>query len=269
MLQTPLKGADQHVYALAQGPIVVGGFAVSGASGTGVTKNHPTVGMITKGALIEREVPVQLDGRREATLCLFNPDFSTAEKVKGEINRSMGGSYAKCVDSGTLTIAIPESSQSNVAEWMASLEKLEVTPDTVAKIILNERTGTVVIGEHVRISTVAVAHGNLSIQIKERSVVSQPLPFAPAAPEGTPPTTGPAGTSPGTLVVPGGATVVTPESSVSVKEEGQALMIVPSGVSLGEVIKALNAIGATPRDLISILQSIKAAGALQADLEII
>jgi flagellar P-ring protein precursor FlgI len=139
----------------------------------------------------------------------------------------------------------------------------------VAKIILNERTGTVVIGEHVRISTVAVAHGNLSIQIKERSVVSQPLPFAPAAPEGTPPTTVAPGTSPGTLVVPGGATVVTPESSVSVKEEGQALMIVPSGVSLGEVIKALNAIGATPRDLISILQSIKAAGALQADLEII
>lgn len=269
LLLTPLKGADQHVYALAQGPIVVGGFAVSGASGTGVTKNHPTVGVITKGALIEREVPVQLDGRREATLCLFNPDFSTAEKVKEEINRSMGGSYAKCVDSGTLTIAIPESNQSNVAEWMASLEKLEVTPDTVAKIILNERTGTVVIGEHVRISTVAVAHGNLSIQIKERSVVSQPLPFAPAAPEGTPPTTVAPGTSPGTLVVPGGATVVTPESSVSVKEEGQALMIVPSGVSLGEVIKALNAIGATPRDLISILQSIKAAGALQADLEII
>jgi flagellar P-ring protein precursor FlgI len=269
LLLTPLKGADQHVYALAQGPIVVGGFAVSGASGTGVTKNHPTVGVITKGALIEREVPVQLDGRREATLCLFNPDFSTAEKVKEEINRSMGGSYAKCVDSGTLTIAIPESNQSNVAEWMASLEKLEVTPDTVAKIILNERTGTVVIGEHVRISTVAVAHGNLSIQIKERSVVSQPLPFAPAAPEGTPPTTVPPGTSPGTLVVPGGATVVTPESSVSVKEEGQALMIVPSGVNLGEVIKALNAIGATPRDLISILQSIKAAGALQADLEII
>jgi flagellar P-ring protein precursor FlgI len=269
LLLTPLQGADQHVYALAQGPIVVGGFAVSGASGTGVTKNHPTVGMITKGALIEREVPVQLDGRREATLCLFNPDFSTAEKVKGEINRSMGGSYAKCVDSGTLTIAIPESSQSNVAEWMASLEKLEVTPDTVAKIVLNERTGTVVIGENVRISTVAVAHGNLSIQIKERSVVSQPLPFAPAAPGGTPPATVAPGTSPGTLVVPGGATVVTPESSVSVKEEGQALMIVPSGVSLGEVIKALNAIGATPRDLISILQSIKAAGALQADLEII
>ncbi|MGQ9646426.1 MAG: flagellar basal body P-ring protein FlgI [Thermodesulfobacteriota bacterium] len=269
LLLTPLQGADQRVYALAQGPIVVGGFAAAGASGTGVQKNHPTVGVIPKGALIEREVPVQLDGRREVTLCLFNPDFSTAERVKEAINRSLGGSYAKCVDSGTLTIAVPESNQNNVAEWMASLEKLEVTPDAVAKVILNERTGTVVMGEHVRISTVAVAHGNLSIQIKERSAVSQPLPFAPGAPEGTPPISVPPGTSPGTLMVPGGATVVTPESSVAVKEEGQALMVVPSGVSLGEVVKALNAIGATPRDLISILQSIKAAGALQADLEII
>ena len=269
LLLTPLKGVDQHVYALAQGPIVVGGFAVAGASGTGVQKNHPTVGVIPKGALIEKEVPVQLDGRQEVTLCLFNPDFSTAERVKETINRSMGGPYAKCLDSGTLAIAIPETDRSHVAEWMASLERLEVTPDTVAKVILNERTGTVVMGEHVRISTVAVAHGNLSIQIKERSAVSQPLPFAPAPPEETPPTTVPPGTSPGTLVVPGGATVVTPESSVSAKEEGQALLIVPSGASLGEVIKALNAIGATPRDLISILQSIKAAGALQADLEII
>jgi flagellar P-ring protein precursor FlgI len=149
---------------------------------------------------------------------------------------------------------------------------LEVIPDTVAKVILNEKTGTVVLGEHVRISTVAVAHGNLSIQIKERLAVSQPLPFAPAPsgaapPEGASTTVVPPGI--GTIITPGGATVVTPESSVSAKEEGQPLMIVPSGVSLGEVIRALNAIGATPRDLISILQSIKAAGALQADLEII
>ncbi len=176
---------------------------------------------------------------------------------------------------GTETILLAEDNEGDVILTKRMLRranircKLEVTPDTVAKVILNERTGTVVMGEYVRISTVAVAHGNLSIQIKERSAVSQPLPFAPAAPSGTPPTAVPPGTSPGTLVVPGGATVVTPESSVSVKEEGQPLMIVQSGVSLGEVIKALNAIGATPRDLISILQSIKAAGALQADLEII
>jgi flagellar P-ring protein precursor FlgI len=269
LLMTPLKGVDQQVYAIGQGPVITGGFAASGASGGGVQKNHPTVGMITKGALIEREVPVAVNGRKDLTLCLFNPDFSTAEKIKDTINRSMGGPYTKCVDSGTLTITIPESSQNEVTELIASLEKLEVVPDTTAKVILNEKTGTIVLGEQVRISTVAIAHGNLSIQIKEKSNVSQPLPFAPAPPGETPTTIVPPGTAPGTIVAPGGATVVTPESDVSVKEEGQSLIIVPSGVSLGEVIRALNAIGATPRDLISILQSIKAAGALQADLEII
>jgi flagellar P-ring protein precursor FlgI len=269
LLMTPLKGVDQQVYAIGQGPVITGGFAASGAAGGGVQKNHPTVGMITKGALIEREVPVAVNGKKELTLCLFNPDFSTAEKIKETINRSMGGPYTKCVDSGTLTIAIPESYQSQVTELIASLEKLEVVPDTTAKVILNEKTGTIVMGEQVRISTVAIAHGNLSIQIKEKTNVSQPLPFAPASPEKTLTTIVPPGTPPGTIVTPGGATVVTPESDVSVNEEGQSLIIVPSGVSLGEVIRALNAIGATPRDLISILQSIKAAGALQADLEII
>ena len=226
------------------------------------------MGIITKGALVEKEVPIVLDGKKEVTLCLFNPDFTTAEKVKEEINRFMGGPFSKSIDSGTITIAIPDGNQTHVAEWIASLEKLEVVPDMVAKIILNEKTGTVVMGEHVRISTVAVAHGNLSIQIKERLAVSQPLSFAPPPPEGATTTTIPPQSGTGAIIAPGGATVVTPESNVSVKEEGQSLMIVPSGVSLGEVIRALNAIGASPRDLISILQSIKAAGALQADLEI-
>jgi len=180
----------------------------------------------------------------------------------------MGGAYSKCVDSDTIKILIPEAYQGKVVEWMASLEKLEVIPDSVAKIILNEKTGTVVLGEKVRISTVAVAHGNLSIQIKERYNVSQPLPFAPGSPSGTPSTAIPPREGTGPIVTPGGATVVTPESSVFVKEEGKPIIIVPGGADLGEVVKALNAIGATPRDLISILQSIKAAGALQADLEI-
>jgi flagellar P-ring protein precursor FlgI len=269
LLLTPLRGVDQQVYALAQGPVVTGGFAISGASGGGAQKNHPTVGMISKGALVEKEVPILLNGKKEVTLCLFNPDFTTAEKVKEEINRFMGAPFSKSIDSGTITIAIPDANQSHVAEWIASLEKLEVVPDMVAKIILNEKTGTVVMGEHVRISTVAVAHGNLSIQIKERLAVSQPQSFAPPPPEGATTTTIPPQEGTGAVIAPGGATVVAPESNVSVKEAGQSLMIVPSGVSLGEVIRALNAIGASPRDLISILQSIKAAGALQADLEII
>jgi flagellar P-ring protein precursor FlgI len=266
LLLTPLKAVDQQVYALAQGAVTMGGFAASGASGTAVQKNHPTVGRIAKGALVEKEVPVSLDGKKEVTLCLFNPDFTTAEKIKEQVNRLMNGTHAKSVDSGTLTIRIPEEFQNNVAEWIATLEKLEVAPDSVARVILNEKTGTVVLGEHVRISMVAVAHGNLSIQIKEKLSVSQPLPFAPAPPEGEATAVSP-GT--GTVITPGGATVVTPETDVSVKEEKAVLMVIPSGASLGEVIRALNAIGATPRDLISILQSIKAAGALQADLEII
>jgi flagellar P-ring protein precursor FlgI len=268
LLMAPLKGVDQQVYALAQGPIVVGGFAVSGASGSGVQKNHPTVGIISKGALIEKEIPLALNGKKELTLSLFNPDFTTAEKVMGAINQSTGGAYSRCLDSGTILIAVPESYQNRVVEWISSLEKLEIDPDTVAKVILNERTGTVVMGENVRISTVAVAHGSLSIQIKEKLNVSQPLPFAPEAPVGTRPGAVPPREGTGVVVVPGGATVVTPESSVSVKEEGGSLLVVSSGVNLGEVIRALNAIGATPRDLIAILQSIKAAGALQAELEI-
>jgi flagellar P-ring protein precursor FlgI len=268
LLMTPLKGVDQQVYALAQGPIVVGGFAVSGASGSGVQKNHPTVGIISKGALIEKEIPLSLNGKKELTLSLFNPDFTTAEKVMEAINQSTGGTHSRCLDSGTILIAVPESHQNRVAEWISSLEKLEVVPDAVAKVVLNERTGTVVMGENVRISTVAVAHGNLSIQIKEKLNVSQPLPFAPEAPAGTRPGAVPSREGTGVVAIPGGATVVTPESSVSVKEEGGSLIIVPSGVNLGEIIRALNAIGATPRDLIAILQSIKAAGALQAELEI-
>jgi flagellar P-ring protein precursor FlgI len=178
----------------------------------------------------------------------------------------MGDTYAKSLDSGTLTITIPESYQGRVAEWIASIEKLDVVPDAVAKVILNERTGTIVLGEQVRVSTVAVAHGNLNIQIKEKQNVSQALPFAPAAPNGTGIAVVPPGT--GTVITPGGATVVTPESDVSVKEEKREMAILPSGVNLGEVVRALNALGVTPRDLISILQSIKAAGALQADLEL-
>ncbi len=268
LLLTPLMGPDQQVYALAQGPIVTGGFAVTGASGSSVQKNHPTVGLISKGALIEREVPLALDGKKELAITLFTPDFTTAEKVMEIINRSMGGSYSRCVDSGTVRISVPESYQDRVPEMMASLERLEVTPDSVAKVILNEKTGTVVMGEKVRISMVAVAHGGLSIQIKERYNVSQPLPFAPESQGRTPSIIVPPREGTGPIVSPGGATVVTPESSVAIKEEGKPMIVIPSGADLGEVVKGLNAIGATPRDLIAILQAIKAAGALQADLEI-
>lgn len=269
LLITPLKGIDQQVYAVAQGALVTGGFAVSGAAGGGVQKNHPTVGLLTKGAVVEREVAVILDGKEELSLSLFNPDFTTAVKVKEAINRWAGQEVARSIDSATIRITIPESVRHQVAAWIASLEKLDVVPDTVAKVIVNEKTGTVVMGEHVRISTVAVAHGSLSIQIKEKLNVSQPSPFAPSPPRQGGPVALPPGSGTGPVVAPGGATVITPESDISTKEESPPMVVVPAGVSLGEVVRALNAIGATPRDLISILQSIKAAGALQADLEIL
>ncbi len=266
LLLTPLRGADQLVYALAQGPVLTGGFAAGGAAGGGVQKNHPTVGMIPKGAHIEKEVVLNLNRKDQLVLTLFNPDFSTAQAAKEAINRFLNGPYAVCLDSGTLSLSVPDIYQNRVTELIASLERVEVEPDTAAKVIINEKTGTIVLGENVRISTIAVAHGNLNIQIKESSNVSQPSPFAPAPPRGTETAVVPPGS--GAIVAPGGSTVVTPESNVTVKEEGHALVVVSGGVSLGEVIRALNAIGASPRDLISILQSIKAAGALQADLEI-
>ena len=268
LLMTPLVGPDRQVYAVAQGAVATGGFAVSGASGSSVQKNHPTAGLISKGALIEKEVPVTLEGKKELALTLFHPDFTTAEKIKEVINRTMGGNYSQCVDSGTIRIAVPDAHRDRVPEWMASLERLEVTPDSVAKVILNEKSGTVVLGEKVRISTVAVAHGNLSIQIKEQYNVSQPLPFAPESRGGASSTRVPPREGTGPMVTPGGATVVTPESSIAVKEEGKAMVVLPSGADLGDLVKALNGIGATPRDLITILQAIKAAGALQADLEV-
>jgi flagellar P-ring protein FlgI len=275
LLLTPLKGVDNQVYALSQGPVAVGGYVASGAAGGGVTKNHPTVATISKGANIEREVPLRLEDKKELFLVLYNSDFTTAEKVKEIINRFAGAPLALSVDSGTIRVSIPESYQSNPAEWIAAIEKLEVTPDAVAKVILNERTGTIVMGENVRIATVAVAHGNLSIQIKENYNVSQPQPFAPGALPGaagrgvTPGGAAAAGGTRGPIVAPGGATVVTPDSDVAVKEDGNKLMVVPQGANLGELVQSLNAIGVTPRDLISILQTIKSAGALQADLEII
>lgn len=266
LLLTPLLGVDRQVYALAQGPVLVGGFVATGASGTGSQKNHPTVGTIPKGAIVEREVPVLLSEKRELFLHLHNPDFTTAEKIKEQINQAAGESVAKCVDPGLLTIQVPEAYRYRVAEWMAFIEKIEVNPDGISKVVINERTGTVVMGEHVRISTVAIAHGGLSIQVKEGFSVSQPSPFSPGA--GKSPTTV-VPPSKGTIISPGGSTVVTPETNITAKEEAGGLILVQGGASLGELIKALNAIGVTPRDLISILQAIKAAGALQAELEII
>ena len=264
LLLTPLKGVDGKVYALAQGPISIGGYSAGGAAGGGVTKNHPTVGRISDGASIEKEIPYSIMSKKEFTIILNNPDFNTAARAANAINMKLGQILARPIDPGTVKFNVPENYDDSVVKLIARIEDVEIEPDSVAKVIVNEKTGTVVVGENVRIQQVAVAHGNLSIHIKEKKEVSQALPFSPTS----------GGVAPqqmkgGTIVAPGGSTVVTPESDVSVSEESNRLLLVPKGRTIGELVNALNAIGVTPRDLITILQAIKAAGALEGELEII
>jgi flagellar P-ring protein FlgI len=245
LLLTALRGVDNQIYALAQGPLLVGGFASSGAAGGGVQKNHPTVARIPGGASVEREVPFHFAMMKELVVSLNDPDFTTAMRVTDAINTKLGERLASPLDAGTIRIHVTDGMRRNMVGLMASLEQINIVPDSTAKVVLDERTGTVVMGQDVRISSVAIAHGNLSVTIKENQTVSQPAPFGR------------------------GQTVVTPQSNVKVKEGEKKLIVMPEGTSLGEVVKALNAIGVSPRDLIAIFQAIKAAGALQADLEII
>ncbi len=241
LLLTPLKGADGRVYAVAQGAVSTGGFQVSGA-GAGVQKNFPTVGRVVGGGLVEREVPNGFRDKRSLSLVLHRPDFTTASRVTRTINAAFARPVARTLDAGTIEMDVTGG---NPVQMVTRVESLDVTPDRAAKVVVNERTGTVVMGDDVRISTVAVAHGNLSIQIKESARVSQPAPFSK------------------------GKTVVTPDSQVSVQEDNNRLLLVRPGVSIGDLVRALNALGVSPRDLIAIFQAIKAAGALEAELEII
>ena len=246
LLLTPLQGPDGRVYALAQGPLSVGGAAASGESGDKVQKNHPTVGRIPNGAVVEREVPNVLDPTA-VTLMLQRPDATTAVRLAEAVNGAgEGTTLARAVDPSTVTVTVPASYQARLMEFIARIESVRLTVDSPARVVINERTGTIIMGSQLRISTVAIAHGNLTIQVRETPEVSQPQPFAPA----------------------GAQTVVVPRSSVSVKEEKARLMVVQEGVSIGDIVQGLNALGVTPRDLISILQAIRAAGALMAELEI-
>jgi flagellar P-ring protein precursor FlgI len=246
LLFTPLKAADGQVYAVAQGPISTGGFAVGSSSGSGVQKNFPTVGRVVSGALIEKEIATHFNQKTSLTLSLHNADFTTASRVARAINIAFYDQIARTHDGGTIEVTVPEKYRGNTVTLVTMIESLGVTPDVVSKVVINERTGTVIMGENVRISTIAIAHGNLSIEINEDQRISQPLPFSS-----------------------GGQTVAVPESDVMVAEGNNPIFLVESGVSIGKVVKALNALGVSPRDLIAIFQALKAAGALQAELEII
>jgi len=269
LLMTPLKGADGQVYAVGQGAMSVGGFSV-GSQGNSQTKNHVTAGNIPGGALIEKNLEVNLSGRESLRLILRTPDFSTASAIAGVVSAFMTPAAAvdpnapvvdpnapaklglpdpnkgpaRAIDGGTVQVEIPENYRENVSQFIAAIENLEVQPGQIAKVVVNERTGTVVLGGDVRIREVAIAHGNLNVTISSSTDISQPNALA------------------------GGKTKAVTNSATTVEEEDRALRVITPGGSITDVVSALNALGASPRDLIAILQAIEAAGALDARLVI-
>ena len=246
LLVTPLLGADSEVYAVAQGPVAIGGFTASGDAGS-VTKGTPTGGRIANGGIIEREIAFNLGEMQEIRLNLRNPDFTTARRIAQAINTDKGLQVARATDPANVKISIQGTKSSDIVNLITDIEQLSVEPDEVAKVVIDEKSGVIVMGEKVRISTVAISQGNLTVKVVETPQVSQPQPFSQ-----------------------GGTTTVVPRTQIQVDEQsGNKLAILPTGVSLQQLVTALNRLGVGPRDIISILQSIKAAGALQADLQVI
>ncbi len=241
LLVTPLLGADGEVYAVGQGALATGAIAAKGAAGS-VTRNIPTAGRISNGATVEREVAFQLGTRPTLRFGLRNPDLTTARRMADAMNRALGGTSARATDPRTVSLALDGRDAIDV---LARVEDLRVEPDSPAIVVIDEASGTIVMGANVRISTVAIAQGNLTIRVTEQPQVSQPEPFS------------------------GGQTVVTPRTTIQVDDQSdRRLGILNGGVTLRDLVASLNALGVGPRDMISILQSIKAAGALQADLQV-
>lgn len=243
LLITPLKGLDGRVYAVGQGALTIGGFTAAGAA-AGAQKNIPTVGRIPSGAVVERGVPFKFNNQDMMTLNLSVRDFGTTMQVVNKINASMGGEYASAKDISTVDLRLPERFRGDMVPLMASLENLNISPDGKARVVVDEKTGTVVLGQDVRLSKVAVAHGSLQIVISEDQEVSQPGPFSD------------------------GETVVVPRTDIQVTEENNQLMLM-EGATLQELVDGLNSIGASPRDLISIIRALKVAGSLHAEVEVI
>ncbi len=245
LLVTPLMGANQQVYAVAQGPVAIGGFSASGQSGSSVTRGVPTAGRIASGALVEQEIPFDIAAQPEIRLALRNPDFTTAQRIALAINTAVGGEAARALNPGTVALRRPQQFAGDMVSLVGRIENLEVEVDTPARIVIDESSGIVVMGENVRVSTVAIAQGNLTISVQEDPFVSQPAPFSR-----------------------GGETVVVPSTGIEVEEEEGGLVVVPGGVPLRHLVNGLNALGVSPRDMIAILQALKAAGAIQAEIEV-
>ncbi len=241
LLVTPLLGADGEVYAVAQGAVATGAVAARGAAAS-VTRGVPTSARISSGAIVEREIPYALAGRNTVRLSLRNPDLTTARRMAAAVNRASGAPVATATDPRTVVLAL--AGRDPVA-FLAEIEQLRVEPDQTARVVIEEASGTIVMGSQVRVSTVAIAQGNLTIRVTETPQVSQPNPLG------------------------NGETVVVPRTSIEVEDQAERRMgVLRGGVSLQELVRGLNALGVGPRDLISILQAIKAAGALQSELEL-
>ncbi len=245
LIMTPLRGADGQIYAMAQGNVVVSGFGINGKDGSRISLNVPSSGRIPSGASVEREVPMHLGSEQSVVLNLNTPDFTTASRVAAAINKTLGESTAQALDAVSIRVQAPVDPDRRIA-YVAALEALEVEPgDAAARVIINSRTGTVVISSHVRVMAAAVAHGSLSVTIQERTDVSQPGPFS------------------------SGQTITTPRSSIDVQQADARMFVFQAGVNLDEIVRAVNQVGAAPSDLVAILEALKEAGALRAELIVI
>jgi len=247
LLMAPLRGADGNVYAIAQGNLIVGGFGASGADGSRVTVNIPSAGRIPNGATVERAVPNNFHNQETVILNLHVPDFTTSNRLATQINTTLGAGTAQAIDSVSVNILAPRDTMQRTS-FISVLENLEIEPGEVsARVIINSRTGTVVIGSNVRVTPAAVSHGSLVVTISERPFASQPI-----APFGTT-----------------GQTVVLPDSEVDVTQEQSSMFLFEPGTSLDEIVQAVNRVGAAPGDLVAILEALKQAGALRAELVVI
>lgn len=244
LIPTALKAGNGKVFAWAEGPLSIGGFSAEGGSGSSVTRNHPTVGQVPSGAVVAKELDYQLDSETPLTISLRNPDFTTAARMAHAINERLGAKLATAPDPGTVRVTVPKNQKKNLVGLVATVENIEVIPDQKARVLINERTGTVVMGAHVRISPCAISHGGLTVQISEQPAISQPNPF------GT------------------GDTAIVPQTEIEVLEDGGDIKVLNPGPTLGDVVHALNALGVKPRDLVAILLAMKQSGALRAEIEI-
>jgi len=245
LIMTPLRGADGNVYAIAQGNLVVGGLSASGQDGSKITVNNPLAGRIPNGATVERVVPSQFDQGDDLVFNLNNADFTTATRMAEAINRNFGADTARAIDATSVSVRAPGNSDQRVG-FVSMIENIEILPDDApAKVVVNSRTGTVIINSKVRVQPAAVSHGSLTVTISENLQVSQPGPLS------------------------GGRTTVVPQSNVSVEEENNHMFVFNPGVTLDEIVQAVNSVGAAPSDLVAILEALKSAGSLRAELIVI